>query len=54
MKRYCITFYNNGKKVCCAHESAKDEVEAEIMAGFALLAYYPNIEFDEVKVSLEE
>lgn len=54
MKRYYVEFSYKGKRVCGGYASAEDSVKAEIMAGFALVAHYPNVRFDAVTVTEAE
>ena len=52
-KRYAVKFFKDGQLLTIGHGKAKDELEAETRAEFALLGIYSNIQYDNVVVEEE-
>ena len=54
MKSYYVMFYHKNKKICGCWKRANSGEEATMMAEFALMGRYPNVEYDRTEIINEK
>ena len=54
MKKYFVIIYNGNKKIASTYKIAENEETAEMMAEWAFMCRYSNVEFTHAIATLAE